>query len=68
MVRHKRKYRRINVKRYKLKNDPFIQAKQINACIEIGREFLSFWLAFLDIIEVSTLEILSNYGISGEDS
>jgi hypothetical protein len=67
MVRHKRKSGRINVKRYVLKNDPFIQAKQINACIEIGREFLAFWLAFLDIIEVSTLEILNNYGISGED-
>jgi endonuclease IV len=57
----------IRVKRYILKQLPHIIAKQKQAYLESAKEMLAFWLSFLDIIEKSTIAILNNYGISGEN-
>jgi len=67
MVKRQRNTARIRIRRYKLKNQSIIQSKQVNNVKDIAIDFLSFWLAFLDVIERTTLQILGNYGIDGED-
>jgi len=53
--------------RYKVKQLPHIIAKNINAYLPYSKEFLAFWLAFLDVVEKATIKILEEYGISGNE-
>jgi hypothetical protein len=57
----------ISVKRYKLKQLPYIIATQQNRYLSNAKEMLAFWLSFLDVIEKSTLEALAQYNIDGQD-
>jgi hypothetical protein len=56
----------IRVKRYILKQLPSIIAKQKNNYLTGAKEQLAFWLAFLDVVEKATINILNEFGISGE--
>jgi len=51
--------------RYKVKQLPNIIAKRINTYLPNAKEMLAFWLSFLDIIEKVTLQVLQEYGITG---
>lgn len=52
--------------RYIKRLDPSIVSKQFDYTRLYGKEMLAFWLAFLDVIEKATIQILNQHGISGD--
>jgi len=55
------------VLRYKVKQLPYVIARNINVYLSNAKEMLAFWLSFLDVIEKATISILEEYGISGNE-
>jgi len=67
MVKARRHNVTHRILRYKTKQLPFIIAKRINTYLDNAKEMLSFWLAFLDVVEKVTLNILQEYNIVGDE-
>ena len=67
MVRAKRHNAIHRALRFRKRVIPFIVAKVVSNYLSNAKEMLAFWLAFLDVIEKATLDILNSYGINGTD-